>query len=373
MEDPGAPKEVAMRVGRIIGVLDPGGAQLSALRLTEALGALGIVSTRLLVGDATPAGLALAERFHLPVEAFRVSEGITQETSLQWTPCEGFAEWLAPRLTQVDLVHGHMFGAWWAAAAAAPCGVPVLASEHNALTWPAQDHTAAAARAAARLAVMFAHGPAAGAFAERIGLPPDRILPGRSAIGTLDRRPIADLPVPRITFAGRFREDKGPDLLVEAVARLADPPPTYLVGDGPMRSRLLSLARQRGLADLVRLPGWVPAPERWMAGSSVHVVPSREEAWSQSAVLGLGLGVPVVGTRVDGLQHTLGSGRGLLVPPEKPDVLAAVLADVLAGHRPDPTPGRRYAAEFTPPAVAARYAEVYRSPRCQLTDGIFSR
>ena len=45
----------------------------------------------------------------------------------------------------------------------------------------------------------------------------------------------------------------------------------------------------------------------------VHVVPSREEAWSQSAVLGLGLGVPVVGTHVDGLVDTLSQSRGVTV------------------------------------------------------------
>jgi glycosyltransferase involved in cell wall biosynthesis len=350
-----------VHVGRVIGVLEPGGAQLSALRLTGALGGHEISSTRLLAGDATAEGLALARHHRVPVEAFRVSAGITQATSLQWTPSERFAEWLAPRLADADLVHAHMFGAWWAAAGAAPDGVPVVASEHNAMTWPDEDHTAAAVRAAPRLAVLFAHGPAADAFAERMGMPRHRIRTGRSAIAPLDPRPMPGLPAPRITFAGRFREDKGPDVLVEAVARLADPPPVYLVGDGPMRGRLLSLARRRGIADLVRMPGWVGSPERWVAGATVHVVPSREEAWSQSAVIGLGLGVPVVGTRVDGLQHTLGSGRGLLVPPEDPDALAGALEQVLAGRCPDPAPGHRYATEFTPAAVAARYAAVYRS------------
>ncbi|MDP9240212.1 MAG: glycosyltransferase [Actinomycetota bacterium] len=362
-----------MDVVRIIGVLDPGGAQLSVLRLTRALEAHGLGSTRLLAGDATAEGLALAEHYGVAVEAFRRVSAISQEASLQWEPSESFADWLAPRLAGADLVHGHMFGAWWAAAVAAPSEVHVVASEHNQLTWPGEDHTSAATNVAGRLAVLFAHGPAAAEFAERIGVPAARIRAGRSAIGRLDARPMPELAGPRITFTGRFREDKGPDILVEAVARLADPPPTYLVGDGPMRAQLLSLARRSGIADLIRLPGWVRSPERWVAGSSVHVVPSREEAWSQSAVIGLALGVPVVGTRVDGLQHTLGGGRGLIVPPEQPDILAAVLADVLAGHRPDPEPGHRYAAEFTPEAVAAHYAEVYQAVLDQVSGGILSR
>ena len=99
---------------------------------------------------------------------------------------------------------------------------------------------------------------------------------------------------------------------------------------------------------------------RYIAGASVHVVPSREESWSQSAVLAMGLGVPVVGTAVDGLAGTLGEGRGILVPPEDPRALATALARILAGERPDPALGRAYARQFTPSAAAAVYAGAYR-------------
>jgi glycosyltransferase involved in cell wall biosynthesis len=92
----------------------------------------------------------------------------------------------------------------------------------------------------------------------------------------------------------------------------------------------------------------------------VHVVPSREESWSQSAVLGLGLGVPVVGTAVDGLAATLAAGRGVLVPPDDPSSLARALSRVLSGEHPGPHPGRQYARQFTPRAAAAVHAATYR-------------
>ena len=44
--------------------------------------------------------------------------------------------WLAPRLGDTELIHAHMFGAWWAAAHAAPAGTPLVASEHNQYLWP---------------------------------------------------------------------------------------------------------------------------------------------------------------------------------------------------------------------------------------------
>jgi len=101
-------------------------------------------------------------------------------------------------------------------------------------------------------------------------------------------------------------------------------------------------------------------PSRYASGAAVHVVPSRQESWSQSAVVALGLGVPVVGTAVVGLARTLGNGRGVLVPPDDPHALAAALSRVLGGQRPDPGPGRGYAQQFTPSAVAAVYVGAYR-------------
>ena len=149
------------------------------------------------------------------------------------------------------------------------------------------------------------------------------------------------------------RPRRGP-AAARALALIGAPPPAYLVGDGPLRGALTRLIRARGLEAVVHLPGWSYEPARDIAQATVHVVPSREESWSQSAVLALGLGVPVVGTAVDGLARTLGEGRGVLVPPEDPRALAGALSRVLAGERPDPALGRACARQFTP-AQRPRY------------------
>ena len=350
-----------MRVMRIVGVLEPGGAQLSALRLSRALAGFGIDSSMLLAGDATAAGIGVARRYGVSIDAFCPGE----HRRLQWTPDDAFVDWLRPRLVGADLVHAHMFGAWWAAAAALDGrDTPLVASEHNAVTWPHGDHGAAAKAAAPRLAAFFAHGPAARAFATTLGLDPHIVHEGRSAVEALDASPLPDLATPRLTFTGRFHEDKGPDVLVEALPLLANElgelPHCYLVGDGPMRPRLQHRTHQLGLATRVRFPGWTHHPARYVAAAAVHVVPSREEAWSQSAVIAMGLGVPVVGTAVEGLPLTLGEGRGLLVAPEDPHALAAGIAAILRGQqRTDLNGARAYAARFQAAPVAERYAAVY--------------
>lgn len=347
-----------LRVARILGTLEPGGAQLSALWLSVALRRHGVATT-LLAGDATPAGLRLAASYGLPAAAYRVSEAIPAD-SLQWTPAPDFAAWLGPQLMQADLVHAHMVGAWWAAAQVMPARLPLVASEHNQLSWPRGDHTGEAREAARRVDMFFAHGPAACAWAAGLGLDGGRLRAGRSSVRGLSARPLPGLPSPRLTFAGRFGADKAPGLLIEALALLAARPAAYLLGDGPLRNDLVQLIGARGLQAVVHLPGWAGEPARYVAGASVHVVPSREEAWSQSAVQALGLGVPVVGTAVDGLAHTLAANRGILVPPDDPGALAGAISQVLRGQFPDPGPGRAYARQFTPGAAAAYYAAAYR-------------
>jgi glycosyltransferase involved in cell wall biosynthesis len=345
-----------MKVVRVLGVLEPGGAQLSALLLSAALGRRGVATT-LLAGDATPSGMTLAARYGFAADAFRVSD-LVNPRSLQWTPEPGFADWLRPRLASADLVHAHMVGAWWAAAVALPPRVPLVASEHNTMSWPGSDHTEQARIAAHRVDMFFAHGPAVSAWAAGLGLG-GRLREGLSSVEGLSARPWPGLASPRLTFTGRFRADKAPDVLIEALALLDVSPVAYLVGDGPMRQALVRLVRARGLGTVVRLPGWSYKPSRYVSGNGVHVVPSREDSWSQSAVVALGLGVPVIGTAVDGLTRTLGNGRGVLVSPDDPHALAAAVSRVLSGERPDPGPGRAYARQFTPSAVAEVYIEAY--------------
>src|SRR6266508_5015277 len=189
-----------MRVVRVIGVLEPGGAQLSALRLSRALTGYGIDSSLLLAGDAIEAGVGVARGYGVAIVAF--SLGVHRR--LQWTPDGAFVDWLRPRLVGADLVHAHMFGAWWAAAVALEgVGTPLVASEHNAVTWPHGDHSAAAKTAALRLAAFFAHGPAARAFAAAVGLDPRSVHEGCSAVEGLDASPLPDLATPRTTFTGR--------------------------------------------------------------------------------------------------------------------------------------------------------------------------
>jgi len=340
-------------VCRVVAKLEPGGTQLSILRVARALGARGH-RTRLLVGFATDAGVALARAHGIEPELMGGSE------DLQWRCDPAFAAWLEPRLAGADVVHAHMFGAWWAAGHAVARGVAFAASEHNALAWPGEAQWAAMADVADRVDRFYAHSPGAWADVVRTGVREERVVRGVSPVvgfGAVQRH---GLPSPRIVFTGRLASDKGPDVLVDAIALMAAPPPVLILGAGVLEPALRAQIAEAGLEGIVRLCGWIADPAPWVAGASVQACPSRDEAFSQAAVLAMGLGVPVVGTRVDSFPQTLANGRGLIVEPEAPAALAAALGDVLSGrHTTNLAGAREWAHEFAIERIASLYEQDY--------------
>ena len=342
-----------MLVARVVAKLELGGAQLSLLRVARALAARGH-QTRLLAGNATPAGVALARAYGFGVEV------MGSDSDLQWTCDPAFARWLAPRLSNVDLIHAHMLGAWWATATVADGSVPLIASEHNGYEWNQQPPWAAMAEVAERIDRFYAHGPDARAGALRVGVPGDRIRRGVSPVVGMDAAPRRGLPSPRIMFTGRLSPDKAPDVLIDAVARMAAPPPVMICGTGAMHDDLRAQVVRLGLKRSVTFHGWVDDPGSWVVGASVQACPSRDEAFSQTAVLAMGLGVPVVGTNVDGFPETLGDGRGVIVASEDPQALATALEQILAGQSlPDTVAARRWARRFETEQITTVYEQAY--------------
>jgi glycosyltransferase involved in cell wall biosynthesis len=343
-----------MLVARVIAKLEPGGAQLGAIRLIRALRDHGVAS-RLLVGEATPEGRRLLREAELEFEVWGGSG-----EDLQYACDRRFVGWLRPRLADADVVHGHMFGAWWAASEAARGDVPLAASEHNAINWPGSPRLGEMRRALARVDACFAHGPAAATTLLDLGLSPARLYPAGSAIEQTSPMALPRLPRPRLIFAGRLHPEKGPDLLLEALGRLESRVPTYFLGDGPLAASLRRRAAALGLAETVKLVGWQRRIGPWLAGASACIVPSRHEAWSQTAVTAMAHRVPVIATAVEGLPTTLGERRGVLVAPDDPGLLAEAIAALLTCRSDvDLDAGQRYAARFSAELVAAGYARTY--------------
>jgi N-acetylgalactosamine-N,N'-diacetylbacillosaminyl-diphospho-undecaprenol 4-alpha-N-acetylgalactosaminyltransferase len=108
----------------------------------------------------------------------------------------------------------------------------------------------------------------------------------------------ATLPLkgPYIAAAGRLVPNKNFALLVEAFARSGVPGELVILGEGPERGPLLDLAQRLGVADRVRLPGFVDNPFAIVKGASAFVLCSNAEGFPNSLVEAMALGVPVIAT-----------------------------------------------------------------------------
>lgn len=169
-----------------------------------------------------------------------------------------------------------------------------------------------------------------------------------------------------LIFVGRLVSDKGVDVLLDALARLAAEgltPRLAIVGEGPERPRIAAQAARLGLADRVDLLGTRTGEElaRLLNEHRILVVPSRyEEPFGIVALEGIACGCVVVGSAGGGLPEAIGP-CGLTFPNGD----AAALAGVLAGLLRDPRSGdglTRHAAahlaRHTETRIGDRYAEV---------------
>ncbi|MGI5155329.1 glycosyltransferase family 4 protein [Microbispora sp. CA-102843] len=97
------------------------------------------------------------------------------------------------------------------------------------------------------------------------GVPAGRVHVIPSGIAPVFTRPagpgplLDGVPVPRVLYVGRLHDQKGVDVLLRALALLGDPPVLLVVGDGPRARRLRELAERLGVAARVHM--LVP-PER---------------------------------------------------------------------------------------------------------------
>jgi teichuronic acid biosynthesis glycosyltransferase TuaC len=140
-------------------------------------------------------------------------------------------------------------------------------------------------------------------------------------------------PTPLIATVAHLVARKRHADVLEALARL--PGVRYLViGDGPQRGALVSLARRLGVAERVEFAGALePAAAAARAGAAwCFVMPSTEEAFGVAYVEAMAAAIPAIGCDGEpGPAEIAAAGGGIeLVPPRSPAILAERLRAMLS-------------------------------------------
>jgi glycosyltransferase involved in cell wall biosynthesis len=257
-------------------------------------------------------------------------------------------------------VSGYFYAsAWIAILAARWYGVPVIFTTdgHNLRTWSAQSRWKQRCKKFL-VRQIYALGAAVMAgssgtieYLKAVGVPPDRILLGRNVVDNqwwteraaqVDRQAVrtswnilASATV--VLFCAKLQPWKAPQDVLEAFAR-ASVPDSFLVyaGDGPLRGVLEARAHELGLAERVRMLGFVnqsQLPSVYCA-ADLFVLPSLYEPFGLVVNEAMLCGCPVavsdrVGAKYDLVRE---GGNGYVFPAGNVEALAAIYRDFLPDH-----------------------------------------
>jgi glycosyltransferase involved in cell wall biosynthesis len=143
--------------------------------------------------------------------------------------------------------------------------------------------------------------------------------------------------VPLVGTAGRLVPIKDHATLLHAVATVPDVH-LAVIGDGELRAELQALTTTLGLDDRVHFVGWWLDMPAALVDLDVALLSSRNEGTPVALIEAAACAIPAVATDVGGVRAVVEDGvTGLLVPPARPDELAAALGRLLA----DPARRRR--------------------------------
>jgi teichuronic acid biosynthesis glycosyltransferase TuaC len=160
---------------------------------------------------------------------------------------------------------------------------------------------------------------------------------------------------------GNLVSVKGHDLAVAALPYLPDAT-LVIVGDGPERGSLQTLADRLGVRGRLRLLPPMPQEtlREYYNAADVLILASQNEGWPNVLLEAMACGTPVVASRVGGVPEVVGAPEaGRLLTDRTPRKLADSVHDLLVAY-PDRNATRRYAQQFGWEEVSESQMRLYR-------------
>ncbi len=172
-----------------------------------------------------------------------------------------------------------------------------------------------------------------------------------------------------VVCVGRLARQKGCEWLIQSAPTWLGRLPEcdlLLVGDGPMRPALERGVAQLGLAGRVHFAGFREDVPELLAASRLLVLPSRWEGMANALLEAMAAGLPIVASRVEGVEELLGAGtEEQTVDFGDTEALSARIVQLLrqpqraselgAGNR------ARAAQQFDLPSMIRAYADLWQA------------
>lgn len=137
----------------------------------------------------------------------------------------------------------------------------------------------------------------------------------------------------RIISVGRLTMQKGYDLLLQAVAKIADEMGDFYIdiyGDGEEREALVSQCQRLNLTEKVHFRGYTTSIENEYANSAFYVMSSRFEGFPMVLLEAAACGLPIVSFDCpEGPAILLKNGGGILVEKENVNALSAAILTMI--------------------------------------------
>lgn len=132
---------------------------------------------------------------------------------------------------------------------------------------------------------------------------------------------------PHLVAIGRLCEQKGFPVLIETMAIAAKRLPGLqlsICGDGELRQLIDGEIARHGIADHIKILGWVDEAgvRAAIAASHALILPSLAEGLPMVVIEAMACGRPVISTTINGVPELLTPKEGWLVPAGDPEALA---------------------------------------------------
>ncbi len=172
-----------------------------------------------------------------------------------------------------------------------------------------------------------------------------------------------------IVTIARIAHQKGIDILIDCVERLKESHPQFrfvVIGDGPLETDMLALAKRKGVLSHLTFAGRSETPFRYLRAADLMALTSRWEALPISIVEAFQAGLPVVATDCSGVSELVDDQVGRCVAKGDVDAICQAVVQILEDatglqKKSSAALTRSHEDRFDPDTINRQFEATYRA------------